>query len=267
MVVVDLVHMYVPPPRSLLRTTHVSGFLTTCDLSDAVQRSMFYRGLYEPYTSRMILEALPVGGTFLDIGANAGNFTLLAAAAVGPSGFVHAIEASPLNAQRLRADLEANGLTNRVALYEVGVADAIGTMRLQFAPGPSPHGMRYLDPGAAIGGEVVSITTVDELLPDLHADVVKVDVEGADLRVLRGMSKVLAAHPPKLLIVEVEECLLQRFGDSTAELVAFMRQKGYQPRELKKDGPDMLAFVPHALMASAPTVEPSSEGKKRSASR
>ncbi len=146
--IVDQVQKYIPPPRSLLRTNHVSGYTTTCNLNDSVQKSMFYPGIREPYASRMILDALPVGGTFLDVGANTGHFTYLAAAAVGPSGRVHAIEASPQTARHLRADLEANGLTDRVILHEIAVADAPGEMRLQDAPGPSPYAMRYLDPAA-----------------------------------------------------------------------------------------------------------------------
>jgi hypothetical protein len=56
--IVDQVQKYIPPPRNLLRTTHVSGYITSCDLNDAVQESMFYRGIWEPYASRMILDAL-----------------------------------------------------------------------------------------------------------------------------------------------------------------------------------------------------------------
>jgi FkbM family methyltransferase len=245
LVVVDLLESYIPPPRGLLRARHVSGYLTSCDLNDAVQKAMFYRGVFEPATSRMILDVLPVGGTFLDVGANAGHYTYLAAAAVGPSGCVYAIEAAPLNARRLRADLQANGLTGRVILHEVAVADVPGEMRLQHAPGPSPHGMRYLDPAATSGGELVSVTTLDEILPDLRADVVKIDVEGADLCVLRGMSKILAAHPPKLVVVEVIDSLLERFGDSTADVIEFMRGAGYEaPRIYDPYAADMLAFVP-----------------------
>jgi FkbM family methyltransferase len=245
LVVVELVERCIPPPRSLLRARHISGYSATCDLSDGVQKTMFYRGIFEPIPSRLILEALPIGGTFLDVGANAGHYTYLAAVAVGPSGCVHAIEAAPQNAQRLRSDLRANGLTDRVVLHEVAVADVQGEMRLQHAPGAMPHGMRYLDPAATAGGDLVRVTTVDELLPDLHADVVKIDVEGADLRVLRGMSKALASHPPRLVVVEVIDRQLKRFGDSAEDLLAFMHQAGFQPQEIsKKYEPEMLAFIP-----------------------
>jgi len=245
LVVVDLLEKYIPAPRSPMRARHISGYMTTCDLNDAVQKSMFYRGIFEAIPSGIVLDALPIGGTFLDVGTNAGSYTYLAAVAVGPTGCVHAIEAAPQTAQRLRADLQANGLTDRVVLHEVAVADSPGEMRLQHAPGALPHGMRYLDPAATVGGDLVRVTTVDELLPDLRADVVKIDVEGADLRVLYGMSKALTTHPPKLVVVEVIDHQLQRFGDSAAGLIAFMREVGYEPREISREyEPDMLAFVP-----------------------
>jgi FkbM family methyltransferase len=145
---------------------------------------MFYQGTFEPVTSQLIQDSLGKGGTFLDVGANAGHYTYLAAATVGSAGTVHAIEAAPLNAARLRADLSANHLFDRVVLHEVAVADRPGELRLQHAPGPSPHGMRYLDPAATTSGELVPVATIDDLLPDLNADAVKIDVEGADLRVL-----------------------------------------------------------------------------------
>jgi FkbM family methyltransferase len=204
---------------------------------------MFYQGTFEPVTSQLIQDSLGKGGTFLDVGANAGHYTYLAAATVGSAGTVHAIEAAPLNAARLRADLSANHLFDRVVLHEVAVADRPGELRLQHAPGPSPHGMRYLDPAATTSGELVPVATIDDLLPDLNADAVKIDVEGADLRVLHGMTNVLAKHPPRLLVVEAIDANLARFGDSVAELVAFMADCGYRAQPIAEAyGADSLAF-------------------------
>jgi hypothetical protein len=64
LMVVEWVEKYIPPPRSLLRARHISGYSTTCDLNDGVQKTMFYRGIFEPIPSGLILEALPIGGTW-----------------------------------------------------------------------------------------------------------------------------------------------------------------------------------------------------------
>jgi hypothetical protein len=103
--------------------------------------------------------------------------------------------------------------------------------------------MRYLDPAATTSGELVRVTTVDELLPDLDAGAVKIDVEGADLRVLHGMVRVLTNHPPRLVVVEAINANLARFGDSVAELVAFMANRGYRAQPIAEAyGADSLAF-------------------------
>src|SRR5487761_2293945 len=59
-------------PTGHLTARHASGFLVDCDLSDNVQKSMFYRGTWEPEASGLIVSELPEGGYFVDIGANAG---------------------------------------------------------------------------------------------------------------------------------------------------------------------------------------------------
>jgi FkbM family methyltransferase len=244
--VIRLVERFIPPPRRRLRTRHISGYVVTCDLSDGVQKAMFYRGTFEPTASNLIADALPVGGVFLDVGANAGHFTLLAAAKVGPTGRVHAIEAAPMTAHRLRGDLAANDLLGRVELYPVAVADQSGEMRLQHAPGSARHAERYLDPTAGDGaGDVVMVTTIDELIPDLRADVVKIDVEGADLRVLHGMTKTLATHPPRLMIVEAIDEHLTRFRDSRAAMLAFMTAAGFRARDIgDKNEAGTVVFTP-----------------------
>lgn len=237
------VERFISPPVRPQRATHVSGFSITCDLADSVQRSLYYKGTVEERASAVLLEALGPGDQFLDVGANCGHYTFLAAAAVGSGGIVHAVEASPATALQLAQDVSRNGLNDRVTVHAVAVADVKGSLFLQEAPGPSPYGMRYLDPDARQGTEV-QVTTIDELLPELSPAAVKVDVEGADLRALRGMSRMLTERPPRLILCEAIDSQLARFADDTEQLVDFVVQFGYQVADVTDHvGARELAFT------------------------
>jgi FkbM family methyltransferase len=156
-------------------------------------------------------------------------------------------------AEQLRADVARNGLTNQLTVYHVAVSDQPGTMILQEAPGDSPHGQRYLDPSGSTIGETVEVTTVDRLLPDIAPAVVKIDIEGADLRALHGMRRMLAQRPPRLLLVEAIDSQLARFGDSSAALIEYMQEFGYEPHDVSEvDGARELSFILKASKASEP---------------
>src|SRR5664280_721931 len=114
---VRVVEKYVRPPARRLVAKQASGYSVACDLNDSVQKSLFYRGTWEPAESALVAGALPRGGRFLDVGANAGHYSLLAASVVGATGRVVAIEASCLNAARLRATIALNRLGSRIELY------------------------------------------------------------------------------------------------------------------------------------------------------
>ena len=65
----DLIEGFFGTPQRRLRSRHVSGYYISCDLHDAVQRSLFYRGTYEPVTSNVVRDTLRRGDTFVDVGA------------------------------------------------------------------------------------------------------------------------------------------------------------------------------------------------------
>ncbi len=262
--VARLVVVYVPPrrrglrfatkverwfgrPETPLRAKHVSGYVITCDLRDPVQRTLFYRGTYEPRTSTLVAHALAPGDVFLDVGANVGHFTFLAARVVGARGAVHAIEASRATADALRLDVKRNGLGTIVTVHNVGAADKAGRIPLRGGNDPSSAGTRYLDPtaGADATAEAVDVVAIDELLPAVRVAVVKVDVEGADLRALSGMRHIVESSRPRLVVVEAEDEQLSRFGDSVAELKTYMNTLGYDDETIVEEWhPRALAFRP-----------------------
>lgn len=227
--VTHFVERWVGTPSRPLDARHITGYRITCDLRDSVQRALFYCGTYEPQTTALISDALRSGDTFLDVGANVGHYTFLAAQRVGPTGQVVAIEASRSTAERLAADVERNGLRDVVTVHNVAAGDDISTSGLYAAADPAQIGMRHLDPGDSHSAiEEVAVLPLDHLLPDLRPNVVKMDIEGSELRALSGMSKMLSTDPPRLVVAEAQAHLLRRFGDSVEAMIRFMADHKYR---------------------------------------
>lgn len=167
------------------------------------------------------------GDVVLDVGANVGFYSLLAARAAGKAGRVVAFEPLQRNVERLRRHLELNHLSE-VEVIQAAVSDSSGVR--WFSKGEYEATGR-LDSSGEI--EVAALS-----LDDFHAqgklprvDVIKIDVEGAELEVLRGAARVLTALRP-CLVVELHNPEMDR------ECPAFLRRLGYRivPMDLWEDG-------------------------------
>lgn len=183
-------------------------------------------------------QVLAPGDGFVDVGANVGIYSLIASRHVGDAGRVLAIEASPATFEKLRV-VESDPRRNIVARH-CAVADAVGVT--SFFIGPGDHsGMSSLrDLGTAATQRIsVPTETLDRLLADWEqVRLIKIDVEGAELGVLRGAAGVIDRHRPVLLL-ELTPAFLETFGDSVAALLGFMAGRGYACRRL---APDLPAF-------------------------
>ena len=160
-------------------------------------------GTTEPEFQRAFAERIRPGAVVYDLGANVGFYTVLAARLAGPEGRVVAVEPFPATAETVRHNARANGFET-VDVVEAAVGEAVGRAWLR-TDRHDPVTFR-LGEDRTVEGVEVPITTVDALVAAGHPppDVVKVDVEGAEVAVLRGMAETLAAHTPALL-VEVHE--------------------------------------------------------------
>ena len=208
-----------------------------CHLPDDVQKVLFYTGTWEPTTSKLISEELRVGETFLDVGANVGHFSLLAARRVGPSGRVVSVEASSSTAQALRTNVDLNELGSVITICNVAASDHEHEATLHSEDQAGAAYLRHLNPKATGGGvEVVKAVPLDSLIPDARPSVVKIDIEGADFRALLGMKNLLERSRCRLVVVETEEDNLSRFGDSVDDVLGFMRDLGYSASRLASPG-------------------------------
>lgn len=173
---------------------------------------------------------LPAGGCAIDLGANFGSYTKMLADAVGEDGMVYAFEPVPSTYRVLRSNLDWLGLSN-VDAFPVAVSDDAAMVEMT-VPRYAQGGANYYE--ARIGGartskaETVQVTTVrlDDVFADLdRVDVIKCDVEGHELSVLRGADELLRRCRPAWL--------MELSGNpddpasAAAEVVSRMRAAGY----------------------------------------
>jgi FkbM family methyltransferase len=172
----------------------------------------------EPLTTSDLRDAIQQGDTVVDIGVYIGVHTVVAAQAVGPTGRVYSIEPDPTAVRMVQKTLRGSGLNGRVTLIHAAAGDRNGVVRLE---------RRTHDPSMNTIMSGVGTYEVDMVVPDdqiEHADVVKIDVEGAEMLVMAGMRRLLASA--RVLIVE---CAPQLLADATpADLVQQVRAFGFR---------------------------------------
>jgi FkbM family methyltransferase len=175
---------------------------------------------------RLLHLAIPAGGTVVDVGANVGYNTVYASRRVGPAGRVVALEPAADNVRVLRANIAANALDN-IEVYEVA-AGRSREVRDLFLRGETSGVNSLFEQSVYATVTAVAKVTVaplDEVV-DGSADVVKIDVEGAELDVLGGMARMLR-HPAIQLIVEWHPRLQEAAGYAADALPMFLLDQGF----------------------------------------
>ncbi len=167
-------------------------------LVDLSCEKYYWLGTHEEHVQALLAEHVRAGMTVYDIGAHIGFFSLQCAQLVGPRGHVYAFEPRVENAERLRANAKANGATN-IDVRPLAVSDASG--EAAFVTHESSLEGCLAQDGAASS---VSVRTesIDALVRDgmPPPDFIKIDVEGAEDRVIRGAARTIARHRPVMLI-------------------------------------------------------------------
>lgn len=190
----------------------------------------------------LVHSALRPGDVAVDIGANVGLYTIVAADAVGVEGVVYAIEPSPYARERLEQNLALNGIDWVIVLpFAAGRVRGRGEFR---AFAGVDHGLSSFAPADAGGSEAIAvdIDRVDALVRMEHrarVRLVKIDAEGSECAVVAGAEQVLREAGP-LLLIEVEDEHLRRQGCSAAELHETLEGLDYVGTPTRSDQPNFL---------------------------
>ncbi len=170
---------------------------------------IIYNRDYEPHVRRAIAGRLREGQTFVDIGANVGCISFLAAKLVGPAGRVVAFEPNPNNLQRLYAGIVLNQFAN-IKVMPYAVSDA----RTVFSLAGGTSNTVVMEARGADTNSVYAQSVVpDEELAHLPAiDVIKIDIEGHEPNALRGCAGLIRKHDPILFTEFAPRCLAETMG-------------------------------------------------------
>lgn len=223
------------------------GFVTDGEIANQLSIGQFY----EPDVSAAFATIVRPGDYVIDVGANVGWFTLLAAALVGPEGRVDAFEPDPRNGPKLSNNINLNHFEH-VSVHHGPLSDTVEEVTFHKCIDGS-GGSALWDPGlhplnpktrAAPETLVMKTRTIDEWMADegpvnyeeQPVRLIKVDVEGAEGRVLAGARDLLLIEQPPFVIAEMHEFGLQQMGSSQMKLRHFMHSLGYETYVLWADG-------------------------------
>lgn len=244
------------PPSALRDTTsdREASFSVTCagithsfrymfDTAKPTQRNMASHlltgSLYEPEITLVLMRILYPGDRFVDVGANVGFFTVIAARLVGEGGRVYAFEPEIANFNRLKENIALNDLTN-VMLFQAAVGDCDGETEL-YINSDNDGGHALWDPGAHSfnrlsretvikqSTQLVKLDTVLMADPETAAPVkaLKIDAEGYEQHVLQGSIETISRQRIPFVFAEINRLALRQSGAGERSLILLMRHLGY----------------------------------------
>jgi FkbM family methyltransferase len=219
------------------------------DLGEGVQLGL-YLGTYERRTGRLLAALVNEGAIVLDIGANIGAHALPLAHRVGQTGRVIAIEPVAETFRRLRRNCELNGpLSRRMTLLQAALGERDSATQGRYYYGSWPlrrggerHAVHAGLAQSTAGARFYTLDLLADMLQLPRVDLIKIDVDGDELPILRGAEQVLSRFAPTIVFEYCPYLLIERGAEPT-ELLRFLRDRGYGLHDEHRDEIDDLDIL------------------------
>ena len=213
-------------------------------IGEEIGKQIFVAGQYDLPTTSFMLRFLKPGMVFFDVGANIGHFTVLAARRLEDAGMVCSFEPSQREFALLKANISLNSLNN-VRLFRAAVSSAASLTILKVFPSGDGAFNTLGHPSHTRSGtrntseERVECITLDSVIEESrfdHVELLKIDVEGGEVDVLRGAGNLMKMEKSPVVICEVGDETLAGFGETGNSLRTVFREFEYDLYAFNADG-------------------------------
>lgn len=216
---------------------HLNTFKMHLNPNDRIQKRILIKKHHEEDTEKALEPYFKKAKCFFDIGGNIGFFSLQAAS-LNPELKVIAFEPLPANISQFTRNIQANpDFERRITIKELCLGDSKGKVTFLVPPkGECGWGTVFNqetnkgnhDNWQEIERQASTLDLFLEEHPKLKPDIIKIDVEGSEYRVLKGAFNYLENNPVKMLCIELNEPTLKSFNTSSQEVIEKMSDLGYQ---------------------------------------
>jgi FkbM family methyltransferase len=238
----DFVYGFLKPRR-----VKVQGHLMWLDEKDALELAT--NEIYEPVETALIKKALLPGDVFIDIGANIGYYTLLAARLVGPHGRVVAFEPDPSNFRLLGKNIFQNGYSNVIPV-NLAVSDRSRNAHL-FRSRTNPGDHRIYDSGDRRESIPIRTVSLDDYFKKLDKRVhfIKMDIQGAEAKAFQGMKGLVRANRHLGLVAEFCGKNIKNCGSDPKRFLSALKSMGFKVFEISEKDRTVKPATPAYLLS------------------
>jgi FkbM family methyltransferase len=225
------------------------------DLTDeGISKDLILYKIREPLSTKYFLQEIKEGDVIIDVGANIGYYALLEAGAVGNTGKVYAIEPVKENINKLKFNIKLNNYSN-IEVFEMAIGDEEKIATMYLSNKCNWHSLVCArDIADTIIGQVdVKVTTldkfIDQFIPNRKIDFIRIDVEGYEYYIVRGMSRLLKENRRLKLFIEVHPHNMKK--EEVISFFIFLRENNFEIKKVIFEPPSMLftnTFISKSLI-------------------
>jgi len=228
----------------------IDGHKIFLDKLDSLE--LFLHGSYEEFETETVKKIIKKNDIVLDVGANIGYLTLIFAKLVGENGKVYAFEPDPTNFDLLKKNVETNGYKN-VILVRKALSDKTGKTKLFLSNKNSGNHM-MVDTNENRHSVEIEMITGDDYFRDFSNQInfIKMDIEGAEIDALRGMSSLLQKMNDIKIMIEFAPYWLKNFGYDPLELLSLLNQYDFTLSEIDGSRKKIIPIDSHELIKKYP---------------